>query len=155
MAQFSLLLSAEVSDVAEDVRAIFEELAETLSSEQRAYGGECHPALDVFESDDAVEIVMDVSGISANALRVVFRAGVLLIAGEKAPPLTRGPQTFHLVEREFGRFARGVRLDGAFDLQAGRAVMRDGELTIVLPKRADRRGRPYRVPIVAETQQPT
>src|SRR5919201_519872 len=111
MAQFSLLPSAEVNDLAEDVRAIFEELAATLRIEQRAASGECHPAVDVFESDDAVEVVMDVSGISSDAVRVMFRSGVLLIAGEKAPPIAGGPQTFHLVEREFGRFARGVRLD--------------------------------------------
>ena len=154
MAQFTLLPSAEVSDLAEDVREIFEELASTLQTGQRAYSGECHPALDVFETDAAVEIVMDVSGIPPDALRVVFRAGVVLIAGEKAPPVPRVPQTFHLVEREFGRFARGVRVNGAFDVDGGRATIRDGELTIVLPKRADRRGRARRIPIGASAHSP-
>jgi len=32
--------------------------------------------------------------------------------------------------------------------------MRDGELTIVLPKRADRRGRPHRIPITTGAQRP-
>jgi HSP20 family protein len=154
MAPFSLIPSGEVTDLAEDVRAIFDELAATLKSAQRAHSGEYHPAIDVFETDDNVEIVVDVAGIAPEALRVVFRAGVLLIAGEKAPPIAQTPQTFHLVEREFGRFARGVRLTGAFDLQAGRAVVRDGELTIVLPKRADRRGRPHRIPITSDTERP-
>ena len=147
MAQFTLIPTAEAGELAEDIRAIFDELATTLSAEQRAYGGECQPALDVFETDEAVEIVMDVSGVPSDAVRVVFRAGVVLIAGEKAPPIAREPQTFHLVEREFGRFARGIRVNGAFDLEGSRAVIRDGELTIVLPKRADRRGQPHRIPI--------
>ena len=154
MAQFTLIPSAEVSELAEDVREIFEELASTLKTEQRAYGGECHPALDVFETDAAVEIVMDVAGISPEALRVVFRAGVLLIAGEKAPPVARAPQTFHLVEREFGRFARGVRVNGAFDVHAGVATIRDGELTIVVPKRADRRGSAHRIAIRTDARRP-
>src|SRR5882672_3298299 len=145
MAPVSLLPTTEVSDLADDVRAVFDELESTLKAEQRAYSGECHPALDVFETDVAVEIVMDVAGISPDAVRVLFRAGVVLIAGEKAPPVARAPQTFHLVEREFGRFARGVRVNGAFDVEGGLATMRDGELTIVLPKRADRRGRPHRI----------
>jgi HSP20 family protein len=145
MASFTLIPSTEAGELAEDIREIFEELASTLKTEQRAYSGECHPAVDVFETDDAVEIVMDLSGISRDAFRVVFRAGVVLIAGEKAPPVARGPQTFHLVEREFGRFARGVRVNGAFDVPATRAAVRDGELTIVLPKREDRRGRPHRI----------
>jgi HSP20 family protein len=154
MAQFSLLPSVEVSELAEDVRAIFEELASTLSAEQRASSGECHPAVDVFETDDAVEIMMDVSGIAREALRVLFRAGVVLIAGEKAPPIAREPQTFHLVEREFGRFARAVRVSGAFDVHAGRANIRDGELTVLLPKRADRRGRPHRIEIGSDADRP-
>jgi len=154
MAQFSLLPSAEVGDLAEDVREIFDELATTLRADQRAYSGECHPALDVFETDAAVEIVMDVSGLSADALRVVFRAGVVLIAGEKAPPVAREPQTFHLVEREFGRFARAVRVSGAFDVHAGQATMRDGELTVVVPKRPDRRGRSHRIEIRSDTNNP-
>ena len=149
MAQFTLIPASEVGELAEDIRAIFDELAETLRVEQRAHAGECHPALDVLETDEAVEIVMDVSGVPREAIRVVFRASVVLIAGEKAPPATRA-QTFHVVEREFGRFARGVRVTGAFDLTAGRAEIRDGELTIVLPKRPDRRGRPH--PIAIDSQ---
>jgi HSP20 family protein len=154
MAQFTLIPSAEVSELAEDVREIFEELATTLQTDQRAYSGECHPALDVFETDEAVEIVMDVSGVAPEAVRVVFRAGVILIAGEKAPPVARAPQTFHLVEREFGRFARGVRVTGAFDVQGGRATIVAGELTIVVPKRGDRRGRSHRIPIVTDAPRP-
>jgi HSP20 family protein len=147
MAQFSFIPSAEVSDLAEDIRQIFEELAATLKSDQRAFSGECHPPLDVVETDEAVEVVMDMSGVTPAAVRVVFRAGVLLIAGEKAAPILKGAQTFHLVEREFGRFARGVRLNGAFDVPHGRASIRDGELTIMLPKLADRRGRAHRIAV--------
>ena len=154
MAPFTLIPSTEVGELAEDVREIFEELAATLRAEQRAFGGECHPAVDVFETDDVVEIVIDVAGISQDAIRIVYRAGVVLIAGEKAPPVAHGPQTFHLVEREFGRFARGVRVDGAFDVQAAQARMREGELTILLPKRADRRGRPHRISIGTGAQRP-
>jgi len=150
MAQFSFIPSPEVSDLAEDIREIFEELAATLQNDQRAYSGECHPPLDVVETDEAVEVVMDVSGVAPGGVRVVFRAGVLLIAGEKAPPMPKGSQTFHLVEREFGRFARGVRLHGAFDVQHGRAAIRDGELTIVLPKLADRRSRGHRIAITTQ-----
>ena len=152
MAPFSLLPSVEVNELTEDVRDIFEELAGSLRAEQRAQTGECHPALDVFETDEAVEIVMDVAGISRDAIRVLFRAGVVLIAGEKAPPVARDPQTFHLVEREFGRFARAVRVSGALDVPAGRASIMEGELTIVLPKRADRRGRARRIEIAGQGQ---
>jgi HSP20 family protein len=147
MVQFSLLPAAEAAELADEIRELFDDLSRTLDRGQRAYSGECHPALDVLETNEAIEVSVDAAGVPAQALRVLFRAGVLLIVGEKAPGPTTGEQTFHLVERAFGRFARAVRLTGAFDLQHARATLRDGELTIVLPKLEDRRGQPHRIPI--------
>jgi HSP20 family protein len=149
LTQFSFLPSAESHELTEDIRELFEELAANLEHEHRAYSGECHPTLDVLESDQAIEVVVDVSGITPAALRVLFRAGVLIVAGEKAPTPAAADRTFHLVEREFGRFARAVRLTGAFDLKRATADVRDGELIIVLPKLADRRGQAHRIPVLS------
>jgi HSP20 family protein len=148
MAQFSFIPSGESTELAEDVRQLFEELSRTLDRRQRAPSGECHPSLDVVETDLAVEVIMDVSGIPAEALRILFRGDMLVIAGEKAPVAASDHRTFHLVEREFGRFARGVRVTGAFDVKQARATIQDGELTIVLPKLdEDRRGRAHRISV--------
>jgi HSP20 family protein len=147
VAQFSFIPTAEAPEFAADVRELFEDLAARLRHEHRAYSGECHPALDVLETDEAVEILVDVAGVPAEAIRVLFRSGVVIIAGEKAPPAGDQSQAFHLVEREFGRFARGVRLNGCYDVANARAAMHDGELSIVVPKRAERRGQAHRIPI--------
>jgi len=149
VAQFSFIPSGEARELADDVRELFEDLAGALPHELRAYSGECHPTLDVLETDESVEVIVDVSGIPAAALRVVFRAGVLLVAGEKAPSRISEDQTFHHVEREFGRFARAVRLDGAFNIPRARASLEDGELTIVLPKLIDRRDQAHRIAVTA------
>lgn len=147
MSQFTFLPAAESSDLAEDIRALFDELAGSLRHDQRAYSGECRPAVDVLETDSAVEVVMDLAGVPADAVRVLFRAGVLIVAGEKAPPTTGNDDAYHLVEREFGRFARAVRLSGAFDIANVQASLDNGELSIVLPKIGDRRGRAHRIPV--------
>jgi len=147
MAQFSLIPADEATDLTDDIRELFEDLARSLDRGLRAYSGKCHPSLDVLETDSSVEVTVDVSGVPAAAIRVLYRAGVLLIAGEKAPTLPGPDQTFHLVEREFGRFARAVRLEGAFDVPNAHAELRDGELTVVLPKRDERRERGHRIPL--------
>jgi len=147
MAAFSLIPSAESTELADDIRQLFEELSRTLRHGQRAYSGECHPSLDVLETDTTIEVIVDVAGVAPDAIRILFRAGVLIIAGEKAPYQTSEQQTFHLVEREFGRFARAVRLTGAFDIDGTRAALNAGELRIVLPKLDERRGRPHRINI--------
>jgi HSP20 family protein len=152
VAQFSFIPSAEARELTDDVRELFEDLAATLPHEMRAHSGECHPTLDVLETDEAVEVIVDVSGIPADALRVLFRASVLLIAGEKAPPRTGENQSFQLVEREFGRFVRAVRLNGAFNIPRASASIDDGELTVVLPKLIDRRDQSHRIRVTSGQQ---
>src|SRR5262245_6746089 len=154
VAQFSFVPLAETRELAGDLRELFADLAATLPAEQRVYSGECQPALDVLETQTAVEVVVDVAGVPAQALRILFRGDTLLIAGEKAPgPMTAEP-TFHLVEREFGRFARAVRLTGAFDLSRAEASLVSGELTIVLPRLAERRGQSHVIPIASPSRVP-
>lgn len=147
MAQFSFLPTGESHELSEDIRELFADLAASLKHDQRAYSGECHPTLDVIESDEAIEVIVDVCGMSPAAIRVLFRGGVLIIAGEKAPPPAAADSTYHLVEREFGRFARAVRLTGAFDIPRATATVRDGELIVVLPKLRDRRGQAHRIAV--------
>ncbi|MBI4886995.1 MAG: Hsp20 family protein [Acidobacteria bacterium] len=154
MAQFSLLPSGEATEFADDIRQLFDELARALPRERRALSGDCHPSLDVIETDAAVEVAVDVAGVPADALRILFRAGMLLVVGEKAPAAGGGEQ-FHLVEREFGRFARAVRLAAALDLARARATLRDGELRIQLPKLEERRGRPHHIPVARVTEPQT
>ena len=161
VAQFSFVVPpAETRDLAGDLRDLFSDLEATLPLEQRVYSGECHPSLDVLETQTAVEVIVDVAGVPAQAIRILFRGDTLVIAGEKAPgpPWPRGSggdspmntePTFHLVEREFGRFARAVRLTGAFDVSRARASLTGGVLTIVLPRLVDRRGKPHIIPLTA------
>jgi HSP20 family protein len=145
--QFSFLPITESGELVEDLRRVFTELASTLPPEQRVSSGEYHPSLDILETTDTVEIVVDLAGVPAGSARVLFRDGVLIVAGEKAPAPGPADSDFHFLERGFGRFARAVRLSGAFEIAQARADLRAGELTIVLPKRADRRGRAQTIPI--------
>jgi HSP20 family protein len=151
VAQFSFVPLTETRELAGDLRELFADIDATLSPDQRVYSGECHPALDVLETQSGVEVIVDVAGVPAEAIRILFRGDTLLVAGEKAPwPVTAEP-TFHLVEREFGRFARAVRLPGAFDVARAHASLVSGELTIELPRLAERRGRSHAIPLMPRT----
>lgn len=145
--EFPLVPSSEATELADDIRQLFDDMSRALPHERRALSGECHPAVDVRETDDVVEVTVDVAGVPTEAIRILFRGGVLVVAGEKAPSRAGAAQTFHLVEREFGRFARAVRLTGAFNVGTARATLREGELRVVLPKLVDRRGSAHRIAI--------
>lgn len=144
----SVLHSAELGDLAEDVRRLLQELGG--SGARGAAAGDCVPPLDVIETDEAVEVLMDVPGVTPDAIRVLLKAGVVLIAGEKwVSGPTAGTGGYHLVERGSGRFARAVRVNGAFDGSRVRATLADGELRVTLPKLSDRRGQGLVIPVDA------
>lgn len=144
--RFSFIPVPEMPDVTDDVQRLFDELSEALPPD-RAVSGECRPHLDVVETDRHIEVTVDVPGVPPAALRVAFRGDILIVVGEKAAPRTTTAEAYHLVEREFGRFVRAIRLTGAFDVGSSRAGVANGALSIVLPKIADRRGRARAIPI--------
>lgn len=144
----AVALPSEIGEFTDEVRRVFLELGRTFGLESLA--GECSPALDVFETDDTMEITVDLPGVDPAAVRVVARNGALLVAGEKAVRRGVSDSSFHLVERGFGRFARTVRLPAACDTSKARATLASGELRISVPKIADRRGQSIRVPINAD-----
>ena len=143
--------ASEAAEVGEDVERLFDELARSLPEEARAGSGEYRPPLDVLETERQIDIVVDVPGVSLAAVRVAYRSGVLIVLGEKAPARDRRAQAYHLVEREFGRFVRAIRVTGAVDVGSARARLANGELSIALPKIAERRGRVHTIPVDDDT----
>ena len=141
----SITFPAEIGEFAAEVRQVFIELGRTSGADSLA--GECAPPLDVYETDDALEITVDVPGVDAAALRVIGKGDSVLIAGEKTARRSRREPSFHLVERGYGRFARVVRLGRACDPSRARATLVDGELRISIPKIADRRGQAIRIAV--------
>src|SRR5262249_40635820 len=79
--QFSFVPSAESRELTDDLRDLFADLETAMRPEQRVFSGECHPSLDVVETANAVEVIVDVSGVPPEAVRVLFRGDLLVVAG--------------------------------------------------------------------------
>jgi len=141
----AVALPSEIGDFADEVRRVFLEFGRAFGAESLA--GECAPAIDVYETDDALEIAVDLPGVTADAVRIMSKGDTILIVGDKAPRRAGRDSSFHLVERGYGRFARVVRLARPCDTSKARATLVEGELHITLPKIADRRGKTITIPI--------
>lgn len=137
------------ADLAEDVHRLLDDLSKRRPDRRHMVAGECMPVVDVYETEKTVEIVLDLPGVATDAVRILFKGGVVLIVGEKERPdhSKRAPASFHLVERDYGRFARAVRVNAAIDGAQARARLHNGELRIVLPRLKERRGGGILVPI--------
>jgi HSP20 family protein len=141
----ALAIPSELGDFSDEVRRVYLELGRAFGSESLA--GECAPALDVYETDDTLEITVDLPGVDPSAIRVIAKGDGVLVAGEKTARRTRPESSFHLVERGYGRFARVVRLGRACDTAHAKATLAGGELRVSIPKMTDRRGRPMPIAV--------
>jgi len=139
----AIAIPSEIEEFADEIRRVFRQLGRAFSSESLA--GECSPPIDVYETDDTLEVVAELPGVDPSHVHVVAKGDALLIAGDKASRRTAGESSFHLVERGYGRFARVIRLSRPCNPAQARASIAHGELRISIPKVEERRGR--RIPI--------
>jgi HSP20 family protein len=94
-----------------------------------------YPPLDVLETSDAFVIRADVPGVAMGDLDVTVVGGEVTIAGGRERVEHEGAG-LRRRERPFGRFTRTVAIDADLDAEAVSATLRDGVLTVTLPKTA-------------------
>ena len=144
----AIAVSSELGEFAEDLHSVFRDLGRTTGNDSLA--GECSPALDLYETDETVELVADLPGVDRSAIRILSKGDWVLIAGEKPPRRVLGDSSFHLVERGYGRWARAVHITRPCDMARATATLASGELRVSFPKLADRRGRVLRIAITGD-----
>jgi HSP20 family protein len=122
-------------------------LVQLLGEPEPSGHGECAPPLDVLEHSDRVEIVVDLPGVDAGGVRVIYGRGTIVVAGRKRPRVCEHSVAFHLAERSFGRFVRAIALTGAFDAGRASASLTAGELRVIIPRIEERRGRDIEIQV--------
>jgi HSP20 family protein len=109
---------------------LFEALAERGGDES------WRPAVDVYETEKALVIVVELAGVRRGDVRVTVDGDLLRIRGTRVPSRDEETLRLHQVEIASGPFERALRIGADFDRDAVSASLEDGCLRIVLPKRA-------------------
>ena len=92
-------------------------------------------SLDVAETEQAVEISVDLPGVKAEEVDIQLSGNTLTIRGERKEEKTEEEgRNFHRVERRYGAFSRSVTLPCAVREDDATAEFHDGVLSIILPK---------------------
>ena len=100
------------------------------------FDGTSFPALDVIETDDALEISAEVPGVKEDELDVTISGDTLILKGEKASAHEEKEDNYHLVERRYGSFRRQIPLGFVPDDGAVDAKFADGILNLRIVKPA-------------------
>ncbi|HKK00718.1 MAG TPA: Hsp20/alpha crystallin family protein [Desulfuromonadales bacterium] len=100
------------------------------------------PPVDIFETEEQLTLVADLPGVPRDQLSLGIDQGILTIEG-----LAAGVGTSNGIDREFGAlgYTRRFQLPDTLDFEKIAAELKDGVLTVTLPKVAA--ARPRRIPI--------
>jgi HSP20 family protein len=91
------------------------------------------PATDIFETEDALTVVMEVPGVDREAIDIAVENDVLRIEAKIDPSKYEGMQPLY-TEYNVGHFARSFTLSNKIDQQQISARLEDGVLTLTLQK---------------------
>ncbi|PYO41652.1 MAG: hypothetical protein DMD33_13165 [Gemmatimonadetes bacterium] len=103
------------------------------------------PPTDIYETDDAIVINMDIAGMQAEEFSVEYADGVLTIAGERTVRREEGKPHFHVMEVQVGPFERRFRLPVPVDPESISASYEHGFLEVRLTKLPTRLSGPQSV----------
>lgn len=94
------------------------------------------PASEASSDDGAYTISVELPGVDADDVDLTVEDGVLTLKGEKKTSREEKGETWYFSERQYGAFSRSFRLPPDADGGKVAADMKDGVLTVTVPRRA-------------------
>jgi len=92
------------------------------------------PASDAKLADDHYVITLELPGVDETEMELTVHDGVVTVQGEKKTEREEEGDTWYFSERQFGSFSRAFRLPPDADETGLEAGLKDGVLTITVPK---------------------
>jgi HSP20 family protein len=93
------------------------------------------PAAEASSDDNLYRISMELPGVEEKDIDISVDDGVVTVKGEKRTSREEKGETWYFSERQFGSFSRSFRLPGDAVQDKVSADLKDGVLTIAVPKR--------------------
>jgi HSP20 family molecular chaperone IbpA len=91
------------------------------------------PAADIFETEEALTVILEMPGVEKKNVSIALENDVLRVEGQIDFSNYQGMEPVY-TEYNVGHFARGFTLSGKIDRDNISAQLDDGVLTLTLPK---------------------
>jgi HSP20 family protein len=92
------------------------------------------PPVDIYETDDALILTVDLPGVPKEAVGIEIHQNTLMLRGERKPAAEVPADRYHRTERAYGAFQRSFVLPTLVDQEHVQATYHDGVLELRLPK---------------------
>ncbi len=135
-------MSAQVGVETEGMMASSQELAlrekkELVAKEEKTVPGRYYvPYTDIYETDEALTVVMEMPGVEKKDLGVALENDVLRVDGRIDFSKYEGMEPVY-TEYNVGHYTRSFTLSSKIDREKISAQLDDGVLTLTLPKGRD------------------
>ena len=107
---------------------------ELVTREEKTAPGRYYvPYADIFETDDALTVVMEMPGVEKNAINIALENDVLRVDGQIDFSKYEGMEPVY-TEYNVGHYTRSFTLSNKIDQERISAQLADGVLTLALPK---------------------
>jgi HSP20 family protein len=94
------------------------------------------PSSDIYETDDALTVIMEMPGVEKKNVSIALENDVLRVDGQIDFAKYQGMEPVY-TEYNVGHYTRGFTLSSKIDRDAISAQLDDGVLTLTLPKVRD------------------
>jgi HSP20 family protein len=91
------------------------------------------PAADIYEAPDALTVILEMPGVEKSNVSISVEDGVLSVEGRLDLSKYQGLQPLY-TEYNIGHYSRSFRLSSKIDQSKIAAEMKDGVLSLQLPK---------------------
>jgi HSP20 family molecular chaperone IbpA len=91
------------------------------------------PTADIYDDRDSLKVILEMPGVEKGNVDVRVEEGVLFVEGRLDLTKYRGLQPLY-TEYNIGNYARSFRLSNAIDRDKIGAELKDGVLSLTLPK---------------------
>lgn len=103
------------------------------------------PVADVKETDKAFLVFVELPGLGKDDIDVSLEQNVLTVSGERRFMKDDNQESYHRLERFYGKFSRSFRLPRNVEPGSVKATFQDGVLALELPKTEEARPRQIKV----------
>lgn len=95
------------------------------------------PRFDVKETKDAYLFKADLPGIREEDVEIALNGNRLTVSGHRQAEEHKEGDNLFTLERSYGSFSRSFTLPDSADMEKTKAELKDGVLSITLPKRLE------------------
>jgi HSP20 family protein len=126
-------------DPLRDLLALHEQIGQLVGTDAPGWT----PPVDLYETSGGFVLMAELPGLTRDQIEIHAEEGRLVLRGERtsgpgAPGSHVSCEQYHRVERGHGRFSRAFALPEPIDVEGVTADLKDGLLTVTIPKAGGR-----------------